>query len=42
MKRNINIQIDTELWKAVKVEAAKQDKTIQCFVTEALRKVINK
>ncbi len=36
MKKNINIQLDTELWQAVKVEAARQNKTLQEFVSEIL------
>ncbi len=40
MKKNINIQLDSELWQAVKVEAARQNKTLQEFVSQSLKNEI--
>jgi hypothetical protein len=36
MKHSCNIIIDDELWRDVKVEAAKQGKTLREFVSEIL------
>lgn len=38
----VNLRVDSELWHQVKVEAAKQDKSLQDFVAEALREKLGK
>ena len=39
-KKMVNIQLDEVLWQRVKAAAAMAGKTLQEYVTEALRKAI--
>jgi predicted HicB family RNase H-like nuclease len=37
-KKIINIRLDSELWKEAKLQAIKEDKTLQEWITEAIQK----
>lgn len=41
-RKLINIRLDSSLWLRVKIEATKQGKSLQDFVTEALRDKLKK
>lgn len=36
-KKPINIRLDPDLWKAAKLQALKEDKTLQEWITEAIK-----
>ncbi len=38
----INIRIEQDLWHEIKIEAVKQNKTLQKFVSEALEKALER
>jgi predicted HicB family RNase H-like nuclease len=41
-KKTINIQVDPELWKQAKVEAAKEGITLQEWLDKAIREKLDK
>lgn len=41
MKKIINIRLDSELWKQAKIQAIKEGKTLQEWITEAIKEKLD-